>query len=160
MSDPAPSRISKIIDFYYSELRAALKEHKELLDADDLFENPPEILSKGWGFVIGEGENTERCLENGAYYYRRNFTIVLTRDYIALNAAPEHKLAKQKLLLEDANLALKRLARQNSLVDGTTVLSFKADALRDSGPRPIVVNDTPYHFIELTVSAEYRELTT
>lgn len=158
MSDPVPSRISKIVDWLYDEIKAALPESLELLDPNDLFENPPNILARGWGVSIEQGENTERCLDDQSYYYRRLFTMVLSKDYVAMDSDPDTKRAKQKALLEDLNLLLKRLTGQNSIEDSTGTTSFIVRFEGDSGPRPITVNGQDFLFIELTVSAEYREL--
>lgn len=157
MSNPSPSKISRITDWLISECKACLKEHQELLDPDDLFENPAQMLAKGWGLVIGEAENTERCLGNQEYYYRRGFTFVLTRDAVALQSSPDLKREKAKLILEDLNLLLKRLAGSNSITVDNVTYSFAIKFERDSGPRNIVVNGESFNFIELTVSAEYRE---
>lgn len=157
MSKLAPTRISRILDHFYSEIRTVFPEHQELFDADDLFENPAEILAKGFGIVVGPGENTNRCLGNEEYYWLREFTLILTQDFLAIASDPLSKITKSKLALEWFHVLLNRLAGQNTIiVDGETQ-SFKVDVTRDSGPRTITVNDAQYLFIELTVTAEYRE---
>lgn len=157
MSDPTPSRISQIVDWLYTELAAAVPQAQQLLDPDDLFENPPELLARGWGISIGAAENSNRCLSNDAYYYRRDFTVVLTYSMVSLEGTPDLRKAKAKLALEDLNLVLKRLRGSNTIMDGTTTVAFSFSFQGDSGPKPIVVNGEAFVFIELTVSAEYRE---
>lgn len=159
-----PTRISKIYDFYMSELDAALPEHEELFDIDNLDENPAEVLARGYGMGIGDGENTDRCMEDGAYYYRRSFTIILTRDVTSLYADTATRKDIWKGILEDLHLVLKRLTGSHEIVENvsgrTSVISFKTEYADDSGPRSTVIEGQNYVFIELTVSAEYREPTT
>jgi hypothetical protein len=152
-----PSRISKIYDWFLSEVAAALPDHSELMDPDDLTENPDGLLAKGYGITIGAGQNTNRCIEANAYYYQRDFTIILTRDLVRLQADSDSRKEKWKNILEDLHLVLQRLTGSYSIVEGTSVISFKNEYSSDSGPRATVINGNDYVFIELTVTAEYRE---
>lgn len=161
MSGPSPSRISKLYDAFLAAVAEALPCHVELLDANDLFENPAQILKQGFGLTIGDGENDDRCMESTAYYYKRDFTVVLVREVLALASDAESRKQKWKLALEDLHLVLKALTGLYAVVgaDGQ-VLSWSVEYTKDSGPRDTQINDVPYVFIELTVSARYREPTT
>lgn len=162
MSEPNRSRISKIIDWLYATVPSVLPEHIELLNPDDLFENPTEVLAKGWGISIGDGENTERCLGTEAYHWRREFTVIVTQDLLAIAGDQKSVRDKQKLALEWCHALLKMFTASASIADpdgSGDMISFKADVLRDSGPRQITVNDADYIFVELTLALEYRERT-
>lgn len=163
MNGPSPSRISKIFDHYMKEIALALPEHSELMDTDEIDENPDAVLKAGYGVTVGSGENTEECMEATAYYYRREFTVILTRSVLATVGDTKTRKDQWKQSLEDLHQVLKRLTGQYSILDPddpTKVLSFKSAYANDSGPRATVIRDMPYVFIELTVSAEYREPTT
>lgn len=155
-----PSRISKIYDHFLEQLKLALPCHQELMDAEELDENPDDMLSKGYALAIGDGRNTDRCMESTAYYYERQFTVLLVRDVIAQQADKDLRKEKWKNALEDLHQVLKRLTGAHSIVDGSNVISFKVAYADDSGPRSTFIRDIPYVFIELTVTAEYREPTT
>lgn len=159
MSQPAATRITHLLAFLDSELAAALPEHKELQDPDDLFENLDTELSRGWGVSVGGAENTERCMDGQAYYLRREFTIVLTRDIASQLSDRALRKRNRDRLLEDLTLVMKRFTGQYTVtLEGTTtVLAFDFKFVNDVGVKEIVVNDARYIFTELTVSAEYRE---
>lgn len=163
MSDPSPTRISKLLDWLYATLPTILTDHQELLDPDDLFENTPSQLERGWGISLGDGQNTNRDLCSTHYHWAREFTVVITHDLRSLGTDLTSRRSKQKAALEWTHKLLQLFGRTSSIVDpldSTRTLSFKADVLRDSGPRQITINDTPYLFVEITISLEYRELTT
>lgn len=157
MSTPTPTRITKLIAYLESEIQSALAEHIELQDPDDLFENNETELAKGWGLVVEGAENSERCHEAGAFYLRRRFTIIITQDLLSQGSDRKLRKAKRDQLLEYAVLLFKRFTGQYSItVDGTT-LAFIFAFEGDSGVKEITVNDSRFAFMELSISAEYRE---
>lgn len=152
------TRISLLLDYLEEILEEALPEHAQLLDPDDLTENPDATLKKGWGYSVGQAENSERELSGSVYWYRREFTIILTRSNLSLYSDGASKLQALKDILEDLNLVLQEMKGTRVVMasDGSqTAFDFKF--VRDSGPRATDLNDVPHLFIELTVSAEYRE---
>lgn len=159
MSFPTPTRISKIYDHILAQCALSLKEHQELEEPNDLFENAPERLQRGYGINIGPGRNTNRCIDTTRYYHERDFTILIVRDSVALDSDKETRKLKWKSLLEDLHLVLKNLSRNTTIVNGTEVIAFKLAYVDDSGPRDTVIKGQAYNFIELTVTVEYHELT-
>lgn len=157
MSEPVPTRISQLIDWIYGQLQTTFPEHLEILDTDELDENPATVLAKGFGVAVEAAENSERCLENTAYYYRRELTVILTRETLSLGSDSASRKKKLKLALEDLNLLLLALVGQRTVVSAGKVLAFDFKFVSDSGARFTVIKDIPHIFIELTVSAEYRE---
>lgn len=161
MNGPASTRISEIYDWLFEQIQLALPTHRELSDPDDLFESLDSDLAQGFGVTIGEGENTQLCIDARSYYYKRDFTVILTREVLTQNADAKSRRDKWKQALEDLHQVLARLTPNVSIVDQTVsparVNSFKFLAVNDGGPRSTTIRDINYVFIELTVSAEYRE---
>lgn len=160
MSLPDITKISKIYDHLLAQMASALPKHLELSDPEELDESLPAELAQGIGVSIGQGEHPERCLSDQEYFYQREFTLIVTRDVTHLMGDAKSRKERWKLILEDLHLVLQKLTGQHTIVNGTEVISFKMAYTRDSGPRATVINNVPYAFIELTVSAEYRERTT
>lgn len=157
MGSPAPSKISQIIDFLEEQLSEALPDHAQLLDPDDLENNPAESLKQGVSWGVDEAENSEREIPANSYWYRRNFTVVIVRSALSLYSDGATKKQAVKDILEDLNLVLLKLKGSRVVIVNGAQVAFDFKFVRDSGPRPIALNDVQHLFIELTVSAEYRE---
>ncbi len=153
------SRISKIDNWIYAAVAAALPNHVILNDTEDLEENFESQLNAGYGTTMGDGEPREREIQDGSYYQVREFTVIITRDYLAQQADGHSRRMKRQALMEDLHAV--RLALIGNRVikeEGTTrVLSFDLKFTGDSGPRDTVIGGKPFLFIEMKVSAEYRE---
>lgn len=152
------SKISYIFDRLITEMQDALKEHQELLDFEDLENNAPAILAKGFGIGVGAGRNTERCFDGLSYYYEREFVLIITRSALTTYADAQTRKDQIKTILEDLDLVMKGLTGDFTFVDTDgTEKSFNVKFANDGGPKSTVIVGEKYQFIELTVTAEYRE---
>lgn len=161
MSHPTPSRITAIFNHLRKIIGSSLECHTELFNSDEIDENPESQLAKGWGLVIGNGENTNLCISAQEYFHRRDFTIIIVREAIANEADKEGSQHKWLSVMEDLHLVMKGLTRETSFVDTTVnppkAIAFKSAYTSDSGPRSTVMKGQNYVFIELSVTIEYRE---
>jgi len=164
MSFPNTSNISLIYRHILKQVSLALPCHRELFDPDEIDENPPEILKSGYGLLIGDGENTNLCISAREYFHRRTFTVMITREAVAIQGDLETRAQKWLDIMEDLHKVMKRLAQETSIVDVTVtparVLAFKSAYTSDSGPRNAIINGEAIIFLELTLTVEYRESTT
>lgn len=158
MTLPAASKISQIYDFMVAKAKTALQTHQELVDFDDLLENPAPILDAGYGVQVGNGRDTEREICSTHYYYEREFVLILTREVTALKSDVETRKKKHKQILEDYH-QFKKLVEgtHTALADDGTELSFNVKYASDSGPRTFSAHDKEYIFLEATITAEYLE---
>jgi len=160
MGSPTPTLIGNIIDYIYTMLDTALPASSGygiLLDPDDLTNNPAEILKSGYGVSVEDAQNTEREITGGVYWYRRNFTIVLVRSVLSLYSDAATRKQGIKDVLEDLNLVLQQMKGTRVVTIANVQTAFDFKFVHDSGPRPTQIGDIPYFFIELTISAEYRQ---
>lgn len=164
MSHPTPSRITAIFNHLRKQVALALPCHEELIESDEIDENPDQMLKRGWGLNITDGENTNLCISSQEYYHRRSFVLLVTREVITNESDKEGRQSKWLGLMEDLHQVMKQLAKETSIVDTTVtppkVNSFKSAYTNDSGPRATVIRGQKYVFIELTVTIDYREPTT
>lgn len=152
------SRVADILDFFYDQTKAALPDHQELLDTEDLNNNPEGITKQGYGITVASGEHPERDLCNNAYWYRRYFDVLITREVVSLYSDSATRKAAMKQILDDLHAVLNKWAGVNDLVTSTGQQKAFAFVVRkDPGPKPMIIGGKQHLYIEVTISAEYRE---
>lgn len=163
MSAEEPSKVTQIYDKLLALLAGALPCSVELQEPDDLDQNPPQQLAAGFGISFAEGENTDRCIDPCGYYQRRSFDLILTRSDEFVMGDTKTRTNNRKSLLEDTHKVIRALSGSHTLIGDvdpagrTEVLSFDVEYVSDGGPVNSLVQGANYLFIELSVTAEYRE---
>lgn len=134
---------------------AQLSGHKQLANPYDLPSNPAMALQKGWGIRYGSGANSFRHLSN-LLTIAREFTIVVTRQFIANDVDPSARVTVEKALMEDAILVAKAVEADPNL----TATAMKAEFLGDTGIEFLPSGEFEgygYLTIGINFAVEYRE---
>jgi hypothetical protein len=90
-------------------------------------ENNDRFLLKGYGIVLGPGQNTNRFV-NCKFSINRNVTIVLTRQYFAREDDAEGKAVTEKALFEDQYILINDLEQDISVNGQTMYTKYEADS--------------------------------
>ena len=97
---------STAYDAFRTVIAGLLPNHREL-DNPYVVESSGDIeLKKGFGITVGEAVNTTRVVSNRATIARR-FGVVITRKIASVKNDVTARIAGEKLLFEDASLAIK-----------------------------------------------------
>lgn len=115
-------------------------------------ENSERFLDKGYGIALGSGANTNRVV-NCKFSIERNFTIVLTRKFFALEADPAAKAVTEKQLFED-QYALINDFEQDISINGSTMYTRYVS---DGGIEYVSGEKDNYLMIRTEFAVEYLE---
>jgi hypothetical protein len=146
------TKVSLVHDALITLLESTLTGYTRLPNPYQPDENTNLFLKQGFGLKLGTGENTNRTL-GGFQFMRRTFTVVLTRQYFALESDADAKAATEKQLLEDA-LLIQKAIEEDQTVGGTSV---SATFTRDSGIEFVSNQTERYMKTEIEILAEYFE---
>ena len=125
--------------------------HREL-DNPYVVENNGDIEMKlGFGITVGDAVNTTRTVSNRATI-ARSFGVVLTRSIGSVKHDVSARIAGEKLLLEDASLAIKYF-EQTPTPSGITQARYESD----DGITFLDTDRFNYMILRVTFMVEYTE---
>jgi hypothetical protein len=146
------SNISTIYDALISRIEALLPNHQRLGNPYNISDNPDPYLVQGYGLALRNAVNTERLL-NCSVSIQRNFTLHLTRRFIANPNDADQKATTEKLLLEDLKTIAHDMEENFQLSDDVAYFKYVSDNGIDT------VRDTQENYLVLSVElqCEYFE---
>ena len=89
-------------------------------------ENGEDRLKKGYGIALGAAVNSNRFV-NCSFSVARQFQIILTRKYVALENDAVRKADAEKALFEDLNLLINDFEQDISVNGNTMYTRYEAD---------------------------------
>lgn len=147
------SKVSDVHAALIAKIETLLPGHVRLSNPYKPEENPNITLNKGVGLKIGSGVNTDNA-QGCQTFIRREFTIVITRKYFALETDGQSKATTEKDILEDAILIQKEI-ESDQTVGGT---SCSAHFQSDSGIEYVMGDTDKYLKTEITIEVLYFEI--
>ena len=120
------SKQSDIYDELVTQLETVLPDHHRLHNPYDLEENDENFLRQGWGIAISSGSNSNRTF-CPKISIQRNYNIIITRQYYALQHDAVAKAVTEKQLLEDQLLLIENLCNNTELSGNTGHVIFETD---------------------------------
>jgi hypothetical protein len=120
------SNVSDCYDAFVARIEAVLPNHTRLSNPYEIEQNIEPLMIQGWGLGMGASTNTNREL-SCRVSIRRQFSLVLTRKFYALEADAESKASTEKELLEDQLLVIKDLCSNSDLSGLIGVVDFESD---------------------------------
>lgn len=97
------SRLADIHQYYLDQIGSLLPSYTRLSNAYQPEENAIVLLKQGYGVTIGRAQNAKKT-HSTALLVSRQFSIVMTREYLALEEDGASKATTEKALIEDAAL--------------------------------------------------------
>jgi len=147
------SKVSTIHAAYLTRLAAVLPAgFTRLPNPYKPEENPSLLLKMGFGLRVGTGINTNRMV-GCRRTFRRNFVVVITREYLALDTDADAKATTEKQILEDALLIQRDIENDGSLGGSAVVSAFIAD----SGIEYVSTATDRFMKTEIQFESEYFE---
>lgn len=147
------SKISTIYDALITRLTTLYPTHKRLANPYTPSENNALLLTQGWGLAVGVGVNTEEFL-GCKLSIDRQFTVVHTRKYIALEADAVTKADVEKALFEDQFLLFQDLEEDITL----SGLAVNVKFVSDSGLEFVQAGNDKFLLISSVLTAKYYEV--
>lgn len=146
------SKVSDVYQAYLTKIGTLLPSHSRLSNPYKPDENPSILIKQGYGLQLGPGTNTNRNM-GCSLSVRREFTVVITRLYLAREDDGAAKAVTEKQLLEDAVLIQLDVERDPT-INSTATSSFY---ISDGGIE-YVSNDTDRFLkTEIKFESEYFE---
>ena len=147
------TEFSTIYDALVTRLGTTLfSGHKRLSNPYNLAQNNDQVLEKGWGLAVREGENTNRLVGKNTTV-RRSFDIVLTRKYFAREFDAAKKADAEKTLLEDLQILIDSAEGDTDLVPASGKYVFRY--LGDSGITQVKDDRDDFLAVVVSTSVEY-----
>ena len=147
------SKISTVYDAMYTLLSSNLTGYTQIPNPYNSEQNSMLFLNKGYGLVVGTGDNTQRFATCDKKSYAREFTIVLVNQYIATEHDTDAKETAEKALLED-HATLITAIEQDADLGGNAATHL---SISDGGIDFLEGDREKYIMLELIVNVEYFE---
>jgi len=146
------SQITTVAAALISLVGTALPSHKRLQNPYHLEDNPEPLLKQGWGIRVDEGLNTKRQISQ-PYFLARTFSVVLTREALAVASDPATRETAMLGLLEDLHALISTTFTDMTL--GGSGFDFRYDS--DGGYQEVFSEEKPYFYIEAKFVVEYSQ---
>ena len=145
------SKISTIYDALLTRLASNFPNHQRLPVVYSIESNPENYLDQGYALVIGAGLNSKRHL-SCQLDIERTMTVVLTRQFWALELDASPKAAVEKLLLEDQYTLIADFEKNIALNDPSV---SACEFVGDNGIEIVFLNKNSFLKITSTFRIRY-----
>lgn len=146
------SKVSTVYDAMITRITALLPNHARLGNPYAPASNASLFLKQGYGVKIGPARDTNRIISNQKII-AREYTVVVTRKFLALENAPETKATTEKQLLEDAYLLVKDFETNTTINETAVMTSYTSDG----GIEFIDKEKDHFLIVETVFTVEYLE---
>lgn len=146
------TNISNIYDAIQTRLASLYPTGSRLLNPYQVNDNPDLLLQFGYGCSIQNASSNRRLLSN-QLSLTRQFKIVNTRKFFALQTDPASKGVTEKQLMEDQMLVIKDFEKETT-INGTAIMT---NYVSDSGVRPVSGQTDKFLCVETFFAIDYFE---
>ena len=120
------SKISSILDRVRAIVKSRYFAKLELIDVDDLSNNPEYILKNGYDVEIG-ANSIDSQMKNAGYVNDRVISLILTKSIIEADNRNDNRQSKEKTLLDESIEIAKDIKTDSDLVGLCLNIDFAGD---------------------------------